>query len=462
MANIKLEHKLKTSLKDQSDLKNLHLNVWRFILSIFLVGLTTWFMSITLAKIVLLANDYLFSLITNKVNFLNISIFVVVLLGVSIIRSLLYQNSVFKDSFGDGSSNAIHHFYDTYDTGASSDKIIKAAYAHPTFLRAIRRFFITFLTLGAGGSGGLEGPIIPLGESLGTAVSKIFQITNVTVLRILQMCGICAGVTALLHTPLTGAFFASELVFGGRFVYRILIFSLFASLIVFSLSNHFLDLDPLIIVNTHEITFSLKEYLYIIIVSLFVCVPSGLALILIFDFLTKVYSYFPKFYHAPLGALVCIFVSLTLFYSLQIPVSYVLGVGEEIISDLFLQTNPILHNSWQLLLLVVLCKILLTGCTIKSGGSAGLLIPAMIVGALASSAFYEFLITYQILQNDHVLHSIFLISGICSSLICVIDLPIAVIMLSCELFGVSYLPVTICAVIVSRTFSETIKQKFIH
>ena len=67
------------------------------------------------------------------------------------------------------------------------------------------------MTLGAGGSGGIEGPSIPVGQYVGTGVAKILEVRDIMWLRVLEMCGISAAITTLLHAPLTGAVFARSL-----------------------------------------------------------------------------------------------------------------------------------------------------------------------------------------------------------------------------------------------------------
>ena len=56
------------------------------------------------------------------------------------------------------------------------------------------------------------------------------------------------------------------------------------------------------------------------------------------------------------------------------------------------------------------------------------------------------------------LHALFVVTGVASSLICVLDLPIATVIFVGELFGVSYIPPCIIVVALSRTLISYIKQ----
>ena len=111
---------------------------------------------------------------------------------------------------------------------------------------------------------------------------------------------------------------------------------------------------------------------------------------------------------------------------------------------------------------VLVSKIILTGFTIVSGGSAGLLIPAVFVGVCASSSLYILLSHAAFYFMTPDLYQLFLLVGIASSLICIVDLPIATIILVTELFGVSFLPPAILAVAVSRVLANYYKKNFIH
>ena len=88
---------------------------------------------------------------------------------------------------------------------------------------------------------------------------------------------------------------------------------------------------------------------------------------------------------------------------------------------------------------VVVIKIFLVGFTVVSGGSAGLLVPAMFVGAMSSSALFHLLMALNWLPIIDGLHAIF---GDWRSLIADLRVrsPIATVIFVGELFGVTYIP----------------------
>lgn len=460
MAKIDLSEKLKISSNDMSDLSEMRIPLVWMLSSVFIVSAISWGLTSMMTKLVLHSNHYLFSAMDNVQLFSPGNLlFLCVIVGFACIRAFLYQFTWFQDACGDGTSRAIAYFQLTYQQKVSTATIFKDTYSVGNFFVALKRILVTIMTLGAGGSGGLEGPAIPIGESLGSGVAKLFHVRDIVWLRILQMCGISAAVTTLLHAPLTGAIFALELVFGCKFVYRILTYSFLASLIAFILSNHLLEAHALFSVPAHAIKYSLYEYILVIVVTVFASIPSGVGLLVIFHIIRRLFSHLPVVSHAPLGALICALTAISMWLYFDIHPSHILGVGEETISLLFSDhPNDPLLLQWHILFAIVVLKIFLTGFTIISGGSAGLLVPAVFVGALSSSGLFFLFSDLQLLPLIDGLHHLFMVTGVASSLICVMDLPIATVLFVGELFGISFIAPCIVAVGISRTLAKVIKD----
>ncbi|MBI2193613.1 MAG: chloride channel protein [Planctomycetes bacterium] len=66
--------------------------------------------------------------------------------------------------------------------------------------------------IGCGGSAGPEGPIAALGSSLGSSLARLFRVRPEEQKNFL-VAGCAAGVGAVFHSPLGGAFFATEVVY---------------------------------------------------------------------------------------------------------------------------------------------------------------------------------------------------------------------------------------------------------
>jgi CIC family chloride channel protein len=460
MANFKLSDKLSILGDDKSDLSDLSVGIWQLSSSVILVTFISWLFTTIMMQLVLHGNTLLISSLTKDTIFSRNNVyFIGIIVGVAIIRSVLYQFSWFKDACGDGASQALNHFKSTYEK-LTVRKLLNRTFRHGTFLVAIKRVLVTVMTLGAGGSGGIEGPAIPVGQHVGSGVAKLYQVKDIVWLRILEMCGISAAITTLLHAPLTGAIFSLELVFGCKFVYRLLTISLLSSLVAFILSDYIMAAESLFTLAQHDISYTLFEYFIVVVVTVFASIPSGIGLLFVFSIVRRIYAGLPVIAHAPVGALICALVAILMYHFFDISPHHLLGVGEETISLLFEHAgHDAMYSNWVMLGVVVILKIVLVGFTVVSGGSAGLLVPAMFVGAMSSSALYHLLMMLDWLPVIEGLHALFVVTGVASSLICVLDLPIATVIFVGELFGVSYIPPCIIAVALSRTLTSYIRQR---
>src|SRR3954464_11407937 len=72
------------------------------------------------------------------------------------------------------------------------------------------------LTIGSGGSAGREGPVVHLGGSVGSFLSRVLELPRDR-RALLVACGAGAGIAASFHAPLAGAMFAIEIVLAGEF-----------------------------------------------------------------------------------------------------------------------------------------------------------------------------------------------------------------------------------------------------
>lgn len=455
MSNINLTDKLNAAKKDAADHHSEYTSM-RFIHFVEIICLSSfvWFITVVMMKAVDYSNDHLFHIFEAKKH-----VFFYVIFSIAILRSFLFHTKFFKGMFGDGATSAVRFFHNTYNTDRTMGQIKKELKSLPSISNGLKRVFTTILTIGAGGSGGLEGPGIPIGESIGRGFAKHLKVDSVERFRVFQMCGISAAIATLLHAPLTGCIFACELVFAGHFIYQFIIFGMISSMTAFILSNHVIDSHGLLLIHvSHARAYNLYEYFYIVLASCFVSIPSGIGLLFVLKMIRRLFSHISTYIHAPLGAMICYVAAVYLFQTFNIPVDSILGVGEEFIQDVYNHTLSSDINIWYILAIIAITKIILTSFTIVSGGSAGMLIPSILVGATSTASLYGFLVLYHFIPESESIYSIFVISGIASSLICVMDLPIATIIFITETFGRPYLPIAIVSVIISKYLSGKIKH----
>ena len=94
--------------------------------------------------------------------------------------------------------------------------VIEAAALHNSELDAKSGLIsaaATIVSLGSGASMGREGPVVHLGATLASVLTKILRL-NPAVARTLLGCGVAAAVAASFNAPIAGVFFALEVIIG--------------------------------------------------------------------------------------------------------------------------------------------------------------------------------------------------------------------------------------------------------
>ena len=380
------------------------------------------------------------------------SLLIIILFG-GLVRGLLIRNHSWYRSEGDGATQTIQYFLESYALGEQPGVAAEHRFQKSTLLHAAKRYVMTFLTLGCGGSGGLEGPVIPIGECVGAWLAKTFHIRETDDLRAFQMAGIAAAVCTLLNAPFASAIFAAEVVYSERIVYRTLLYSIFSVLVAFKLNTFFMGQGKLFVVPYHAPSYDMIEYLYVVLVAIFCSGPVGVGLSKTFAFFKGHFTYVPVMLRSPLGALCTAGIALSLWFWLGIEPQHVLGMGEETIEDLLYGSGNPQLQVWWVLALVIIAKTLATGFTLMTGGSAGLLIPAMVLGGCMGAVLHGLFTAY--LVGFHTSNALFVISGIGSALVSIIETPISAILLIISIFGDTYaapamLSVAICHLLVKN------------
>jgi CIC family chloride channel protein len=224
-----------------------------------------------------------------------------VMLLAGILRGLLLRRLAWRDAEGDGIDKALVRFHETYE-GEGDDPTPR--YTKPTFSNAVRKMVMTVLTIGAGGSGGLEAPGVYLGESLGAGWSRLFKRPSADELRLYQLAGVAAAIATLLAAPFTAAIFAAEIVYAGRIIYRKLAYCLIAGVLAYEFNVHLGGHGTLFTAPEHSYVFVWQEYLLVILVAVGFSAPAAMALGPIIRGAERFFSNFSIIVRAAAGALV--------------------------------------------------------------------------------------------------------------------------------------------------------------
>lgn len=352
-------------------------------------------------------------------------------------RGLLLRRPGWDDAAGDGLDVALANYHCTYEHAGDDPQ---PRFERPAFGLALKKLLTTTLTLGAGGSGGLEAPVVVIGEALGAGCARVFRTRSEHELRTYQLAGIAAAVSTLLGAPFASALFAIEIAYGDRIIYRKFAYCLLAGIIAYSLNHRFIGVEPLFVAPPHTRGYSLAEYGMTALVAVAVSAPVALGFGMLMKHTGALVERLSGPARGAAGGLMTGLVALGLYQAVHMAPHHVLGMGEHTLAELL---RPGATFSLGFLCLAALGKMLTTGLTIRSGGSAGLLIPSMFLGGVSGALTAQVLARAGVAAGTDL--ALFVVVGIASALVAVIGVPLAAIALVLEVFGAPYGPPAILA-----------------
>lgn len=416
---------------------------WRDMGRVFtfavLTAVVVWGAASALALAVHGSSDALFERVVEHPGWSSFAILLGALALAGVVRGVLHRFPSWRAAEHDGIELALGNYHVTYGDDVDDPG---PRYARPSFGIAIRKLFATIVTLGSGGSGGLEGPVVLIGESTGAGIARWIARSEHE-LRTYQLVGIAAAVATLLGAPFTAALFALELAYNDRIIYRKLAYAFLAVIIAYALNQSVTHHEPLFVVARHARDYSVQEYMMSVLVAVAVSAPLALAFGLTLRHTRNLTERVPPLLRGPSGALGCGVVALALYVALGMDIRHVLGMGDHTL-DLLLaaEVDPQLQR-WWFLLAIVGAKMLATGLTVQSGGSAGMLIPSMAMGGVAGATVAFGLDDAGLLAG--VDPRLFVVVGVSSALVAMVGVPMSAVALVLEVFGASYGPAAVLA-----------------
>lgn len=253
------------------------------------------------------------------------------------------------------------------------------------------------ITLATGGSGGREGPIAQIGAGFGSFLGRALKLSP-RERRMLLALGMGAGVGAIFRAPLAGALFAAEILYArSDFESEVILPSIIGCVISYEV---FTGLQALIHQHSQQLTLfvtgpdlAFHQPLELIPYTVLALVLSGMVWVYARSFY-GIEGLFERWRIRPwikpaLGALLTGLLALGLWRATGDGRSLnVLAFGYAVIQEAFDLQVP--HGeAWALagmMMLIAFGKILTTGLTIGSGGSAGVFGPSMVIGAAIGCA----------------------------------------------------------------------------
>jgi CIC family chloride channel protein len=334
-----------------------------------------------------------------------------------ILLTVWYTQVFLKGKLGRGVTNIIY-------TISRKSSVVEKDKLYSQMLSSI-------LTVGFGGSAGLEAPIASTGSAIGSNMAGWLRFTNKE-RTLLLACGAAAGISAIFNAPIAGVIFAFELLLVDMpmpAIVPLLIASASSSV----LSHVIYSGQPFVLITDSWSTEHLLYFIAFGFLAAFVSVYSIRVYFSIGDLFARRKS--PYLAAAAgglaLGALIFFF-----------PALY--GEGYEIVTDL-LHRNPgqLLADSlfvpaagaWTLVIwavVLMLLKVVATAMTVGAGGNGGMFGSSLFTGAMCGYAFSHSINLLGIAQLDEVN---FTVIGMAALMSGVIHAPLTGIFLIAEITG---------------------------
>ena len=282
----------------------------------------------------------------------------------------------------------------------------------------------TILTHAFGGSAGREGAALQLGGSIGGTVGKWLKMDEYD-RKVMIMCGMSAGFSALFGTPLTATVFSMEVISVGIMQYAAFVPCAIAAIVAKEIAlmvgghaEHF--------VLPTGIEFDLKSAVLVIILAVLYAMVSIVFCIILHMTEHYMQKHFPNEWIRIIVGAVTVIVLTKLIGSTNY-----LGAGMNIVEQA-LEGEVIPHAFFM--------KMIFTAITLGAGFKGGEIVPTLFVGATFGCLFGQ--ITGFSPELAAACGMAALFAGVTNS-------PISTLFLCFELFGSEYIPFFLLAVSIS-------------
>ncbi|MDR0228031.1 MAG: chloride channel protein [Flavobacteriaceae bacterium] len=240
------------------------------------------------------------------------------------------------------------------------------------------------LTVGMGGSLGLESPIAITGAAFGSNYAQNYKLSYKDRILLLA-CGVAAGVSAAFNAPIAGVLFAIEIILADVTV------SAFIPIMISSATgaivSNLIIKEDILLTFKKQLVFDTGNTLYYILLGIL----AGLFCVYHARMFRRTEKYLSKFSN---GVYKKAIIGASMLAALIFLFPTLFGEGYESIKILAsdkpheLLNNTVLgkyaHNEWVLLLFVIgtaLVKSIAAGLTMGSGGNGGNFAPSLFVGS---------------------------------------------------------------------------------
>ncbi len=292
------------------------------------------------------------------------------------------------------------------------------------------------ITVGFGGSVGLEGPTVATGAAISSNISKTLHLNHATRILLIS-CASAGALSSIFKAPIAAIVFAIE-VFSLDLTLASLLPLLLASLSAIITSYFFFGNDALLPFQIVD-AFTISDVPFYIILGVF----GGITSIYFYEAYTRIQNFFDKI-SSPVHRLLLggVAIGILLFF---VPPLY--GEGFDTMNNLVKgNTNAVLgnnifnlnlDNTWVVIILLaglVAFKVIASAFTFGAGGVGGIFAPTLFMGSLMGNCVAKFINHIGIFKNM-VSESNFTLVGMTGLMAGVMHAPLTAIFLIAEVTG---------------------------
>ncbi|CAM1358763.1 Chloride channel protein [Tenacibaculum litopenaei] len=289
------------------------------------------------------------------------------------------------------------------------------------------------ITVGFGGSAGLQGPAVSTGAAVGSGIAQLFHMNTKTRMLLIG-CATAGAMSSMFKAPVAAIIFAIE-IFSLDLAFASLIPLLLASVSAVVTSYFFLGQDVLL---GFELTddFKITDIFFFVLLG----IGTGVASVYFSKIYFKITGFFEKFtnpFHRLLIGALAIGLMLYLVPPLYgegyaIINNLLEGNAHKALNDIPYEVN--FNNVWTVivfLLIITLFKAIAMTTTFAAGGVGGIFIPTLVMGSALGNVFAK--IINQL--GGSVSESNFTLVGMSGLMAGVLHAPLTAIFLIAEITG---------------------------
>ncbi|MDA3952697.1 MAG: chloride channel protein, partial [Bacteroidales bacterium] len=290
------------------------------------------------------------------------------------------------------------------------------------------------LTVGFGGSVGLEGPTVATGAAWGANIGRFFHLSYRQVTLLLACAG-AGAMSAIFKAPIAAIVFILEVIMLDLTIVSLLPL-LFASVTAAITSYLFLGMDVLYPIEITE-KFTLNEIPYYILLGIF----AGFVSV----YFTRVYKFTQEWFDKQSNSLYKWLIGASILGLLIFIFPSLYGEGYEAINGCLHGTNDHLFNNslfyslkdnmfwvFSIFALVIIFKAVATSVTFGAGGVGGIFAPTLFIGANTGLLFAQMLSYFGIKELSYSNYALIGMVGLIAG---VLHAPLTAIFLIAEITG---------------------------